>query len=81
MAKYIGQCKNCGSDQHPKGNVFRIMRDYEYDLEFPHREAAPTETVKVCNNCNTAHSFKRRVSARQRKLVETAAGLLQDSAA
>lgn len=76
MARYIGQCSNCGSAKHPKGNVFRIMSGAFYDIDFPHMPEAPTEIVKVCNNCNTAHPFKRRVSAKKKKLQATMDWLL-----
>lgn len=79
MARHLGQCSKCGDAAHPKGNVFRIMWSVHYDLDFPHAPSAPTEHVKVCNNCNTAHSFHPRVSAKAKameaKLQETLAWL------
>jgi NMD protein affecting ribosome stability and mRNA decay len=81
MAKYVGQCKNCGSDQHPKGNIFRIMDAWYFAAGYPDKEVPSTDKVKVCNNCDTAHTFRNRVSARQRKLQETADRLLSEDAA
>jgi hypothetical protein len=80
MAKrYVGQCSKCGDDSHPKGNVFRIMAGFLFDIKFPHAPPAPTEHVKVCNNCDTAHPFHTRISAkakaREIKLQETLAWL------
>lgn len=65
MAKYIGQCSKCGSGDHPKGNVFRIMSSLYYSIDFPSAPEPTTETVKVCNNCNTPHPFHRRMSAKK----------------
>ena len=76
MARYTGICSKCGDAAHPKGNVFRIMSGLFYDIDFPHAPEAPTEYVKVCNNCNTAHPFKRRVSAKAKNLQATADWLL-----
>lgn len=80
MTRYIGQCANCGSDQHPKGNVFRIMDKWYFEAGYPHDNVShiTTERVKVCNNCNHAHPFQRRTSARQRKLQEIAKQLLEN---
>ncbi len=79
MARYTGQCVNCGSDQHPNGNVFRIMSAAFYDIDFPHKPAAPTEYVKVCNNCNTAHPFHRRQSKQNAKREELLNWLLEQA--
>lgn len=80
MAKYTGQCKNCGSDQHPNGNIFHIEDAAFFDAM---RNAAGfempgTDKVKVCNNCGAPHAFRQRVSARQRKLQATADWLLAE---
>lgn len=82
MTKYTGQCKNCGSDRHPNGNFFHIEDAAFFDAMRNHNgfEMPGTEKVKVCNNCGAPHAFRNRVSARQRRLQETASRLLMDCA-
>lgn len=80
MARYIGQCSKCGSNQHPKGNVFRIMDKLFFELDYPHKsiEHVVTDTVKVCNNCNEPHNFQRRLSAKRKAKEELFARLLAE---
>jgi hypothetical protein len=62
-----GQCKNCGSDRHPKGNFFKIQKTDMFELENKRNHPLPkTEYTKVCNNCDYPHPFTRRMSAKNK---------------
>jgi hypothetical protein len=79
MKRIVGQCRKCGEAAHPKGNVFRVMLTCVWDLDHPQRQSETdgiaTDQVKVCNNCDTPHSFHRRISAKARNLNATIAWL------
>jgi len=60
----LGKCKNCGTDQHPKGNVFTVMETFAFAMDNPYQHNVPDcAHVKVCNNCRFPHPFKHRTSA------------------
>lgn len=71
MTRIIGQCRKCGEAAHPKGNVFRVELTCIWDLRHPARQNETdditTEHVKVCNNCDTPHPLRRRVSAQAKR--------------
>jgi len=69
MARYTGKCTNCGDDRSPKGNVFTVMRSWEFETDNRYQHPLPADCedlsfVKVCNNCQYPHPFRPRVSAK-----------------
>lgn len=86
MARYTGQCSNCGSNDHPNGNIFTVKETALWECTVTYAQAdrpgfffPETKFVKVCNNCDQPHAFYPRQSAkakaREARFAETLAWL------
>ena len=88
MTKRTGQCKNCGNDNSPRGNVFDVVRVFEieagiYDgasrtLRF---DLPRTDLAKVCRNCGCPHDFTPRKSAKSKSKEAMLDWLINEAAA